>query len=386
MKVCYFDAIGGVSGDMLVSAILDATNQEDFLISALKKLPIAPWEWQRQETKKNGFRGSSIGFLIQKDQPLRHMSDIETIIRAAQYKEAVTKKILAVFDLLAVAESAAHGIPKEEVHFHEVGADDTILDIAAVVLLLENLGIDRLHASPLPMGYGTCQSCHGVMPLPAPALSYLLQGVSIFGVEEKCETVTPTGIALLRSFHATFGTMPQMKVDSVGTGCGTKDMLRPNLLRCFLGEDGKSSDLICSLTCTVDDMTGEDLGNLWDIIFQVGAKDMNYTAVQMKKGRPGVKITVLAAEADVPEVEKVLFTHTSTLGIILSKKERRILERSVSENQTPYGSVRIKRGSGQGISRIKAENDDLVEIRRSTGLPTAYLRKTIEKDCENNDD
>lgn len=386
MNVLYWDAVGGVSGDMMTAALLDVSdNAEAYLLTELRKLPLKPWQWRREETRRGSFRGLKIDYLVAEEQPHRHLQDIKEIIAQVDYSPTVRGRIIAVFELLAEAESRAHGISKEEVHFHEVGADDTILDIAGVVLLLDYLAIDQVKASPLPLGGGVSQGCHGLMPHPAPALNYLLEGVAIEGVPGKTETVTPTGLALLKAFHAEFGPLPSQTVNKVGCGCGSRDTERPNILRCFLGtaaEPMPSTPTIYRLECTVDDMLGEDIGALWERVWAAGATDMNVTPLQMKKNRPGQKISVMTAKENLTAVSRCLFQHTSTIGMTCQQLDRLVLDRWTETRQTPLGAVTYKKVSGWGITKEKPEFEDLQALAREHGLSIGEVRRLIANATE----
>ncbi|MEG2149209.1 MAG: nickel pincer cofactor biosynthesis protein LarC [Clostridiales bacterium] len=418
MNILYFDTIGGISGDMMVAALLNFCKNDEFLLANLKKLPLNPWQWQHKTVKKGEFTAEKIDFILEKSQPCRHLEDIEKIIKAADFPKKITTEILGVFALLATAESIAHGIEKRQVHFHEVGADDTILDIAGVILLLNYLKIDQIYASPLPMGKGLSMGCHGMMPHPAPGLNYLLENVAVYGIEEETETVTPTGIALLKYLDCTFGTMPPMTIEKIGVGCGTKDLKRPNILRCFLGAPNQSinekitethkvaapqiskklttevitqgdattatvteetdkygDSYIFILKCTIDDMTGEELGFLWEKIYAVGAKDMTFNSVFMKKARPGQTITVLVEEEDLTAVRDCLFAHTSTIGITCTKEKRFKMTREIETVATPYGEIDIKIATGYGIKKIKPEYNDIKNIALKNNISLKEVAK-----------
>lgn len=381
MKIAYINPVGGVSGDMLVASLLDSGGNEQQLLKDLDRLPLPGWKWQRKEETRRGFGGTKIDFFIdtEAEQKARHLSEIIQIIKDARFPAEVEKNILNTFSLLGEAESKTHRIDKEHIHFHEVGATDTILDICAVALLVYDLKIEKIYSSPLPMGSGSVRCTHGEIPLPAPALNELLCGVPVFGSETKGETVTPTGIALLKALSCQFGGFPVMTTEHTGVGLGSRDDEIPNLLRIFIGESGGASfGGLSRLECTVDDMTGEELGFLWDIVYAAGVNDMYYTPIYMKKGRPGVKITALAEGESVEKVRNALFTYTSTLGIIVIPVDRFRLKRYFQKVTTPYGEVTYKCAEGYGVNKAKAEYEDLNQIAKATGLPLAEIRETAE--------
>lgn len=385
MNILYCDAVGGASGDMLTAALLDAAPEaEEYLVESLKRLDINPWQWQSREDAKGAFRARKIDFLIEEGHHHRHLPDIVSIIKKASFPQGAENRILRAFDIMADAESKAHGISREQVHFHEVGADDSILDISAVCLLLEYLQIDEVYSSPLPMGGGVSMGCHGLMPHPAPALNYLLEGVAVVGIEEDVETVTPTGLVLLKASKAKFGSIPPMTIIKIGCGCGTRETKRPNILRCFLGNapDNATNSQIFQLEATVDDMTGEDVGALWDKIFAAGATDMHLTSVQMKKGRPGQKISVLTGAENLEEVRRCLFLHTTTIGMTCRSLGRFVLNRTIEPVSTPIGEIDVKVAHGYGVTKAKAEFYQVEAAAREHGITMAQARNIVAAEIE----
>ncbi len=382
MKIAYINPVGGVSGDMLLAALLDGGSNEDRLLDALRRLSLPPWKWQRKEETRQGFGGSKIEFVLDTNakQSPRHLPEIIQLIKDACFPAAAEDTALRTFSLLAAAEENAHRIDREHLHFHEVGAIDTILDICGVALLIHDLALEKIFCSPLPMGSGSVACAHGEIPLPAPALNELLCGVPVFGSAVRGETVTPTGIALLKALSCQFGDFPAMRVDRTGVGLGSHDFEVPNLLRIFVGESSDAAAHgLFRLECTVDDMTGEELGFLWDVMYAVGVNDMYFTPVQMKKGRPGVKITVLTEGDCIEKARRALFGHTTTLGMIVSPVERFTLQRYHEKVTTPYGEVNYKCAAGYGVNKAKAEYDDLKRIATAEGLPLGEIREKAER-------
>lgn len=390
MKIAYINPVGGVSGDMLVAALLAAGGDERQLLTDLTRLELPNWKWRRNEEKRHGFGGTKINFQIEGEESERHLSAINALIKNADFPEWVAATALETFSLLGDAEAKTHLLPKNEIHFHEVGATDTILDVCAVALLVYRLGIEAFYCSPLPMGSGSVHCAHGEIPVPAPALNELICGVPVYGCGIKGETVTPTGIALLKALHCEFGNFPAMTTNITGVGLGDRDGEIPNLLRIFVGASSCQTNAgLYRLECTVDDMTGEDLGFLWDRIYAAGANDMYYTPVYMKKSRPAQKITVLSESENLAAVREVLFTHTTTLGMITTPVQRYCLERSFQKVTTSYGEVTFKCAKGYGIKKAKAEYEDLKKIAETTGLPINEIRKAADavflREHDNND-
>ncbi len=377
-KIAFIDAVGGIAGDMLLGALLDAGADEAYLLRQLEKLDLPAWTWSRKQVKKGDFAGTKIDFIFAEEQKSRHLKEIVKIITDAAFPTEVEEKIIAVFNILAEAEAKVHGVSKDEIHFHEVGAVDTILDICGVVLLLQHSEINTIFYSPLPMGNGQIRCAHGMLPVPSPATAELLNGFEVRKTDIQGETVTPTGIALLRGYHATVSSFPSMTLIATGCGCGTRDGDVPNICRIFLGKSKKDKFDLFRLECTVDDMTGEDLGFLWDRVAEIGVKDMYFTPVLMKKGRPAVKINILADERSLSRVKKSLFEDTTTLGLICQPVDRDIFERHIIDIETPYGPVRFKEAEGCGIKKAKAEYEDLKKIAMEQHIPLSEIRRLAD--------
>lgn len=356
----------------------------------------------------------------------RSLHDIQHIINDLKLPESVRQDILAVYKLIAEAESKAHDKPVSEIHFHEVGTMDAIADIASVCLLLHKLAPDQIIASPIHVGSGQVKCAHGILPVPAPATAYILKDVPIYGGQIQGELCTPTGAALLKHFVSRFGEMPMMTPKSTGYGMGKKDFPAANCVRIILGESfaenlsGAFADTICELACNVDDMTGEDVAFAVETFLENGALDAFTIPCTMKKGRPGVLITALCREADCESVAQLMLRHTTTLGVRITTKDRRILARTESECRIPEEvlrsaaaeaatggpaenastkisdnpaksdaqasettdsscTVRYKTSTGCGVTRTKYEHDDLARIARSHGLTLEQVRALLRE-------
>ncbi|MBR5329279.1 MAG: nickel pincer cofactor biosynthesis protein LarC [Firmicutes bacterium] len=382
MKIAYLDPVGGIAGDMFLAALLDLYDnkeEEQNLLDLLKRLPLDHWHWETKSVIRGGFRGTKIDFHAETEKDHRHLRDIVDIITKANFPKNAEEKILKTFDLLAEAEAKVHGMEKNQVHFHEVGAVDTILDICSVCLLLTEHNIEKLICAPLPMGKGTVKCAHGIIPLPGPAVGELLKGAAVKESNIIGETITPTGIALLKAFDATFSDFPAMTVDATGCGCGTRDHETPNILRIFSGSIKDQQKPIYRLECTIDDMTGEELGYAWDHIIKAGANDMYYTPVYMKKGRPAVKLTVLAKEDHLEQIKQTIFTHTSTLGMICEAVDRFVLPRRFESAETPWGTVRYKIAEDDQICKCKPEFEDLKTIADKEGISLKEARLRADR-------
>lgn len=382
MNIAYLDPVGGIAGDMFVSALLDATDDntiEQELLTELHKLNLDSWLWKKENTVRCGFHGTKIDFSAKTELCHRHLSDMISIVQSAHFPKKAEEKILKTFDILAEAEAKVHGTTKEEVHFHEVGAVDTILDICAVCILLTKYQIDQLICAPLPMGHGTIQCAHGEIPLPAPAVAEMLKGAAIKECSIKGETVTPTGIALLKAFDTFFGDMPSMNMNLYGCGCGSRNGDIPNILRIFIGSTKESTENhLYRLECTIDDMTGEEFGFLWEHIAKAGANDMYYTPVFMKKGRPAIKLSVLTDASHLEQTRNTIFKYTSTLGMICESVDRFVLNRRTKTIPSPYGEITYKISDGYETKKMKAEFEDLKRIAESENISLSDARRLAD--------
>lgn len=339
------------------------------------------------------------------DHSHRSLHDIHHIIVDLKLPEAVRTDILAVYRLIAEAESKAHDKPVSEIHFHEVGTMDAIADIASVCLLLHKLAPDQIIASPIHVGSGQVKCAHGILPVPAPATAYILKDIPIYSGSIQGELCTPTGAALLKHFVTRFDQMPLMTPASTGYGMGTKDFPAANCVRAILGESfaENQAETICELSCNVDDMTGEDIAFAIETFLQNGALDAFTVPCTMKKGRPGVLVTILCKDPDQKQMTKLILQHTTTLGVRSAEKKRWILSRTESETvipddmlanvtspDMPAGSktqelkttgngctIRSKTSTGFGITRNKYEHDDLEKIARTYGLTLAQVRALL---------
>ena len=297
------------------------------------------------------------------------MTDIEHIVNDhLNLSDKVKKDVIAVYSIIAEAESAAHDRPVTEIHFHEVGNLDAIADISAVCYLLDKLSVENIVASPIHVGVGQVKCAHGILPVPAPATAYILKDVPIYGGSIRGELCTPTGAALLKHFACSFGPMPVMKTEKIGYGMGKKDFEAANCVRIMLGETGDKTDTIKHLSCNVDDMTGEEIGFCMDKLFEAGARDVYTESVYMKKNRPGTVINIICSNKDKDNIVRALFKYSSTIGIRETEMNRYVLERSVETIETKYGSVRCKVSSGYGVVRKKYEYEDLVRIANDNGI------------------
>lgn len=292
------------------------------------------------------------------------IGEIHHIVAGFDIPEEVKSHILAIYGEIAKAESAVHGMPVEEIHFHEVGSLDAIVDVTSACLLMDMLAADRVTASPVRVGYGQVRAAHGLLPVPAPATALLLRGLPVYAGQIEGELCTPTGAAIIRHFVQDFGPMPAMRLSEIGYGIGGKKYTSLNAVRAFLGETDREGDRICELTCNLDDMTAERLGFAMDRLYAAGAAEVYMVPATMKKSRPGVVLVVLCQEEQRQALVESIFKYTTTLGIRESIRQRYILDRRIETVDTDLGPIRKKLASGYGVNRAKYEYDDLARIAR----------------------
>ena len=306
-------------------------------------------------------------------------ADIEAVIDGLAVSERVRADAKAVYALIAEAESRVHGHPVSEIHYHEVGTMDAVADVVGVCMLMEEIGADQITASPVHVGSGSVRCAHGILPVPAPATALILTGIPTYGGQVQGELCTPTGAALLKHFVTRFGDRPVMTTDAIGYGMGKKDFERANCLRAFLGESAESTETITKLECNLDDMTGEEIGYAMEKLFQAGARDVYTQAIGMKKARPGVMLSVICLKDDADRLAGVMMKHTTTLGIRRQDMGRYVLERRIETAETPWGPVRVKKASGMGAERCKAEYEDLAAMADKNGLSLEEIRSQLKR-------
>ena len=412
MKTLYLDCQMGAAGDMLTAALLELIPDADAFIEKLNGLGIPGVHFEREVAEKCGIRGSHMKVTIHGEEEESHdvhthghphehehhehfhhhhhdhehshahhhsgMHDIEHIVKDhLDLPEKVKEDILAVYQLIAEAESHAHGLPVDQIHFHEVGTMDAVADITAVCLLMNLIGADEVVASPVHVGYGQVKCAHGILPVPAPATAFILQGVPIYGGSIEGELCTPTGAALLKHFANRFDSMPLMKVQKTGYGMGKKDFPAANCIRAMLGESEERRDEIIELSCNVDDMTGEEIGFAMERLFEGGALDVYTIPIGMKKNRPGTLIRVMCSAEKKDEIIRLLFRHTTTIGLRQQKLSRYVLDRTVEEKTSGVGKIRIKNSSGYGTERKKYEFEDLARIAKEKNLSLKEVKDLL---------
>ena len=370
MKICYLDAFSGISGDMTVGALADAGAGEAMLLDALRSFETGA-SFRLEKTKRGGITATK--FHVEIDHSghhhHRHLSHILELIDKAQLPARAKKNASSVFQHLGEAEASAHGVEVEKVHFHEVGAADSIADIVGACLGFELLGIEGIYCSAINVGSGTVKTEHGVLPVPAPATAALLAGKPIYSRGPQKELTTPTGAAIASTLASEFGALPPMKISSIGHGAGGHEFPeQPNVLRVLVGETTQASEAtsVTVIEANIDDSNPEVLGFAMDRLLEAGALDVSLSPLIMKKNRPGTLLRVIAKLEDRETLANLIFDETSTFGVRLYGAERRVLARKMVEVETPHGKVRVKVSDA---GRFAPEYEDCRKLARATGTP-----------------
>lgn len=373
MKTLYLDCFCGISGDMFVGTLIDLGADLERLRSALASLQVPGFEIAAERVLKKGVTATQFRVIQDTtDKPHRHLRHILEIIERGDLPASVREASAATFRRIAECEAAIHGTTVEKIHFHEVGAIDSIVDVVATHLALHLLGVDRVVASPVNTGSGTVQCAHGLMPVPAPATVLLLEGVPSYGSECPFELTTPTGAALIAQVAAAFGPMPLMVPERIGYGSGTRDLPdRPNVLRGVLGtESGAQQHPITVVETNIDDLLPELMPPLIEALLEAGARDAFLTPLYGKKGRPAFMVTALCDDDKLAAVADAIFENSSTLGLRMRTESRLCLEREWETVTTTWGAVRVKVGRWNGRVRSRApEFEDCRKVAEAAGVP-----------------
>jgi uncharacterized protein (TIGR00299 family) protein len=382
MKVFYFDCFAGVSGDMIVGALLDLGLDFDLLKDGLASLRLGGFEIRSERVVRCGIAATKFQVDVQpRHQPHRTLKDIRAIISAADLSQRVKDRSLAAFNLIAEAEARVHDRSIEDVHFHEVGAVDSLVDTVGAMIGFEVLDVDSLIASPLRLGRGEVKTEHGVLPVPAPATALIVQGLPVYAGDEEGEFVTPTGAAILRSLCERFESMPQMTIDKVGYGAGSRNPAGfPNVLRVLAGQQNETAferdpepegdEAVVVVETNIDDMNPQVCGYVMERALELGARDVFFTAVQMKKDRPGILLTIVCDEELLDRMTCLVLSETTTLGVRYHRANRRVLERSFELVNTRYGEVRVKVARARGRTlHFQAEYQDCARLATIHNVP-----------------
>lgn len=406
MRAVYFDCFAGVSGDMIVGALLDLGVDLESLKRQLASLGLEGCEIKSRRVERSGISAAKFDVDVeQQEQPERSLADIRSIILASSSSETTRWRSIAAFGWLANAEARVHGTSPDKVHFHEVGAVDSIVDIVGAMIGFELLGVDRFFCSPLRLGSGSVNSQHGLLPIPAPATVELLRGVPVYAGELEGEFVTPTGAAIVATLCEEFGPLPPMSITKVGYGAGSRDPKGfPNTLRLVLGEMEEAEETqtkvyatpdetIVVIETNIDDMNPQVYGFVMERAFALGALDVFMVPVQMKKDRPGVLLSVLCKPETVDSMIEMLLAETTTLGVRYYEAKRRVLERAIETVETQYGPVRIKVArDGARTLHFQPEYEDCARVAVEAKAPflevhaaaTAAYKSKVEPDNKAN--
>jgi len=375
MKIAYLDCPSGVSGDMMLGALVDAGADLATIQSGIDSLGLPSCRLEVQVVKKKGFRALHVNVVHEPEQKHRHLHHITAMIDASRLSPPQKDLARRIFTRLGEAEAKVHGTTIQKVHFHEVGAVDSIADVVGSAIGLDLLGVARLVCSPVPTGGGFVEIAHGRVSIPAPATAELLQGVPIAPTTVQAELTTPTGAAIVSTVTESFGPLPAMRIERIGYGAGTRDLeTQANLLRLIVGQtdDAVESDQVWILETNLDDVSGEVVGHTTARLMDAGALDVYTTAIQMKKNRPGVMLSVICQADDVPRLEDILFRETTTLGIRRWPASRHKLQREACRVETPWGPIagKLAMGANRAV-RFSPEYEDCRRVANEHQLPLA---------------
>lgn len=385
MRIAFFDAFSGISGDMTLGAFVHAGMPFETLVSELQKLGVPGFELEARHITRNGIDAVKLDVVIS-DQPKyhRHLKDIEAIIDGGSFSVNVKTTAKKIFREIAVAEAKVHGSTLEKVHFHEVGAIDSIVDIVGTAICLDHLRIERVYSSAIRTGSGgTVKTQHGVMPIPAPATIEILKGYPTVLTDIPMELTTPTGAAIIKALSSGVITLERMRIESVGYGAGTKEIPQvPNLLRVFIGElePALDQDEVVSVETNIDDMNPEIVPYVIERLLAVGAHDAYTIPILMKKGRPGMLLSILAERRVLEPVLEVVFRETTTLGVRIQPTERRKVRRESRTVTTSFGPAKVKVVIYDGAERLIPEHDECRRIAVERNLPLKEVYRMLERE------
>ena len=389
--IAYFDCFSGISGNMVLGALLDAGLELKRLEAELARLTISGYKLKVETVKRRGMQGTHVEVEVSEHGVERHLHHVEEIITGSDLPDKVKQRGLDIFRRLAQAEAKVHGAPIESIHFHEVGAMDAIVDVMGATIGLWLLGVEKAYASPVHIGRGTVKCAHGVLPVPAPATLELLQGVPIYGRDVDAELVTPTGAAILTTTAKSFGEIPLMRVKQVGYGAGTRELPIPNLLRLSIGTmdvigetsekvEGYERDTATLIETNIDDMNPQFYGHVMDKLFEAGARDVFLTPIQMKKNRPGTLLGVIALRRDEAALAELILRETTTLGVRVQPIRRHEAAREARQVETIYGTLGVKmKVLGGEVVQSVPEYDDCVRLANERGVSLAEVYRAAHE-------
>lgn len=378
-KVAYTDCFSGISGDMFLAALLAAGLDENILRLELQKLDIGPFELVISHPNASGIQATKIAIGAKADQQFRNLPTILHILQASGLASGIIDQASAVFKTLAAAEAKVHGLPVDQIHFHEIGAIDTIIDVVGVVIGLHQLGIKRLVSSPLPWSRGFINCAHGRLPLPAPAVCELLAGVPVYAVDLQQELVTPTGAALLTTLSHGFGALPAMTIDRIGYGSGHHVLVnqQPNLLRLIIGQEQQGCESVEVIETHLDDWNSEGFPYLCELLLSQGALDVSLTAMLMKKGRPGLQLRVICYPAHALPLKEIILSETTAIGLRFRTESRLTLEREQVLVETQWGRISAKKVQTPAGTMIYPEYEACRRIAESAHIPLQLVYQAV---------
>ncbi len=390
MKLLYLDCFAGISGDMFLGALLDLGVSEDALRAELAKLNLPGYTISTRRVVKQNISATKFDYIEASHPVMKHRHDhrgyteIAGMISASGLSEGVKRRALSVFRRIGEAEAKIHDVPLEKIHFHEVGAVDSIVDIVGACIALETLGVDEVQASPPRLGSGFVETVHGKFPVPAPATLELLKGLPVQSSSEPVELVTPTGAALLAEFCSRFGPMPAMSIEKIGYGAGTRDLEKtPNVLRVVLGEANAAreseGDAVAVIETNIDDMNPQLFGDVMERLLAAGALDVFFTSIQMKKNRPGTLVTVLCEQNDVDRTAELLLSHTTSFGVRVHEAQRRKLSREIVKVATKFGEIEVKLGRLAG--KVVSRSPEYESCKQAAAKAGVAMKDVYEEAC-----
>ncbi|MBI5211841.1 MAG: nickel pincer cofactor biosynthesis protein LarC [Nitrospirae bacterium] len=387
-KIAYFDCFAGISGDMCLGALVDAGVSLSALKKEFKKLPISGYSLVSKKVIRCGVSATKVDVIIKKAKGKRHEAkkwkDVEKTIKTSSLPEHIKQKGLHIFKKLFEAEATVHGEPFEKVHLHELGGIDCMVDIFGTLIGLDILGVEKIYASSINLGSGFVKTAHGMLPVPAPATAELLTGYPVYSSDIPFELTTPTGAAIISGMKADPYSLSEITMEKIGYGAGNKDIAHmPNTLRILIGwqtKDSRNAETVTVIETNIDDMNPQMYENVMEKLFKVGALDVFLENIIMKKGRPAVKLTVIAEARDVERLTDIIFEETTTIGLRFYEVRRKTLERTTKKVKTKYGDVRIKVSALKGkVVNMSPEYEDIKKIAKKTGIPIKKIAEEIIK-------
>lgn len=386
MKTLYFDCSSGISGNMTLGALLEIVGDENYLLDELKKLNIDEYKIEISKRAKNGITGTYVDVILEHDHHKkdhhehhhhehRNLNDVNTIIENSSLEEKVKELAKRIFLRVAKAESKVHNKPLDEVHFHEVGAIDSIVDIVGTAILIHKINPDKIISSVVNDGYGFIQCAHGLISVPVPATSEIFanSNVEFRQIDIDTELVTPTGAAIIAELATEFTTLPAMVTEKIGWGAGSKDLKIPNILKVYYGESEKQNENLVVMETNIDDCSGEIFGYTQELLFQNGALDVFFTPIYMKKNRPGYRMSVTCRKQDMFKLQNIIFRETTTIGIRYRFEYRTELQREMLEIDTKYGKIKAKKVLNNGEEYIYPEYESVKKLAKENNIPLKEL-------------